>query len=344
MRSIGTVALLVTLSSSAIRAAEQLPTVSVVAPTYRRCHALPAFVEPLLAQGTVAELVIAVDGSGDGSVDWLRDRARDDPRLVVLDLPNGGAGAARQAGVEAARGEVILLMDDDVIAEPGLVVGHARHHSGLTPRLVLGYMPNDWRSLPPGRRGVAWVYRDAYERHCRRYLTDPEFVLHGLWGGNLSMPREHLLRVGIQKLDVKRGQDDREFGLRCFKAGVEGVFDPELRGLHLYDRDIAAYRSDARIQGESRRLIHEVHPDLVGDGLVDRAQGSEVADGVGLGLPEPLRNVWRRLAQSPLFSVAAKLLDLLFAAGVRTRHLGLEAFAARGLGSLETARGVAEGR
>src|SRR5437868_1697379 len=45
------------------------PRVSVVAPTYRRRDALPQFIEPLLAQEEVYELVMAVDGSDDGSVE-----------------------------------------------------------------------------------------------------------------------------------------------------------------------------------------------------------------------------------------------------------------------------------
>lgn len=313
---------------------------SVVAPTYRRGHALPAFVEPLLRESELHELVMAVDGSADGSVQWLESRRAHDGRLVVLDLPNRGAGATRQAGIEAASGEVVLLLDDDVVAAPGLVGGHRRHHLDLGPKLVMGYMPNDWASLPPGRRGVARVYRRAYEAHCSRYATDPEFVLHGFWGGNFSMPRSEFLRVGVQGLDIQRGQDDREFGLRCAKAGVEPVFDPFLAAEHLYDRDLAAYRRDMRIQGQSRRLIHEVHGDMVGPELSDDTEGAHVADAVGLGIPGPLRRLWPMLARDPLFGLVTGALTAAFGLGVRLRHLGTETQTARAIGSLETMRGV----
>lgn len=316
------------------------PRISVVAPTYSRRHGLPAFVEPLLAEPDLYELVIAVDGSADGSVEWLESRRADDRRLVVLDLPNRGAGATRQAGIEAASGEVVLLLDDDVIAAPGLVGGHLRHHSDAEPKLVLGYMPNDWVSLPPGRRGIARIYRGAYEQHCGQYAVDPRFVLHGFWGGNVSMRRSEFLRVGVEGLDVQRGQDDREFGLRCAKAGIRGIFDPTLRAQHLYDRPLEAFRRDMRVQGESRRLIHEVHGDLVGTELSDRAGGTHVADAVGMGLPGPLRRIWPTLARDPLFPLAVEALGLAFGAGVRAGHLGLEVQAARALGSLEVMRGV----
>jgi hypothetical protein len=316
------------------------PRISVVAPSYKRRHGLPRFVAPLLREPDLHELVIAVDGSDDGSVEWLEERRRDDARLVVLDLPNRGAGATRQAGIEAATGEVVLLIDDDVIAAPGLVGGHLRHHRELEPKLVLGYMPNDWRRLPPGRRGIAHIYRRAYEMHCRRFDQDPDFVLHGFWGGNCSMPRADFIRVGMEGLAVKRGQDDREFALRCAKAGIRGTFDRTLVGEHLYERSLEQYRRDCRIQGQSRKLIHDVHADLVGSDLSDDPRSSHVPDAVGMGLPRSIRGVWRMCARQPIFPVATAVLVAVYNAALRLDHLGLEVMAARAIGSLETMRGV----
>jgi glycosyltransferase involved in cell wall biosynthesis len=314
--------------------------VSVVAPTYNRRHGLERFVEPLLREPGLHELVMAVDGSTDGSAEWLRARAERDGRLRVLELPNRGAGPARQAGIEAATGEVVLLLDDDVIAEPGLVAGHARHHAELEPKLVLGYMPNDWESLPPGRRAVGKLYRAAYEHYVERYRRDPEFVLTGLWGGNLSMPREQFLRVRMDELAIARGQDDREFGIRCHKAGIRGAFDPTLRALHLFDRSLDAYRRDCRVMGESLVLLRRAHPDVIAGDLVHGEAGALPEEGVGVSLPPAIRRLWPLLARDPALGVVGGALSGLFAVGARSRALPVEQFAARALGSLETMRGV----
>jgi glycosyltransferase involved in cell wall biosynthesis len=316
------------------------PRVSVVAPTYNRRHGLEAFVEPLLREPGLHELVMAVDGSTDGSVEWLQERSRRDARLKVLSLPNRGAGPARQAGIEAATGEVVLLLDDDVIAEPGLVAGHARHHASLEPLMVLGYMPNDWTRLPPGRRGVAKLYLASYEHYVERYRRDPDFILTGLWGGNLSMPREQFARVRMDELAIARGQDDREFGIRCHKAGIRGVFDPSLRALHLFDRPLDAYRRDCRVMGESLVLMRAVHPDVVTGDLVHGAPGARPEENVGTSLPRPVRAIWPHLARDPALGVVTRALGGVFALGVRTRTLALETVSARAIGSLETMRGV----
>ena len=320
---------------------EQLPRVSVVAPSYQRRHGLPAFVEPLLRDATLHELVIALDGSTDGSAEWLRERARDEPRIVVLDLPNRGAGPTRQSGVERATGDVVLLMDDDVIASDGLVAGHARHHRDGARRLVLGYMPNDWRSLPRGRRGIARIYREAYESHRARYAVDADHVLLGLWGGNLSLPRTEFHDVTlVTEMALPRGQDDREWGLRLHKAGVRGRFDAGLQARHEYDRSLAAFRRDCRINGTTRRLLHDLHADLVGPDLKETAEGSHVPDAVGRRVPRPLRRALPTLARDPIFGAVTALLTALFWIGVHARALRIEVFAARGIGSLETQRGV----
>ncbi len=309
------------------------PSLSVVAPTYQRRGSLPRFLGAVLADPAVSELVLAVDGSTDGSLQWLREQARLDPRIVVLDLPNRGNGAARQAGIEAASGDVVLLLDDDVIAGPGLASGHLRHHRDGARRLVLGYMPNDWRSLPPGRRAIAYLYSSAYERRCARYASEPDFVLRGLWSGNLSLPREEFLRTPVDELLAGYGEEDREWGLRCLKGGVEGRFDPALIAQHEFDRSIGQYRHDCYRKGRFRRAMFELHGDVLGEDLE-----------IGRTLPGPLRSLLPWLARGAVFRALALALTALFEIGVRLRWFKLECFAARGLGSLETQRGALQAR
>ena len=48
---------------------------------------------------------------------------------------------ALDVGVQCSTGDVVLLMDDDVIAGPGLVSAHARRHAGADGLVVVGSMP-----------------------------------------------------------------------------------------------------------------------------------------------------------------------------------------------------------
>lgn len=95
-----------------------MPIVSVVIPTYDRRALLLQAVESVRAQTFAAwELIVADDGSTDGSAEAVE--ALHDPRIRVLRLPRAGrAAVARNAGVRAARGEWVALLDSDDVWEP----------------------------------------------------------------------------------------------------------------------------------------------------------------------------------------------------------------------------------
>ncbi len=61
-----------------------------------------------------------------------------------------------------------------------------------------------------------------------------------------------------------RYHPDYEFGLRCHKAGLRGVFDAELAAWHLFERTPEQFARDCRRQGAAHVLLQRLHPDLLG--------------------------------------------------------------------------------
>lgn len=96
------------------------PVVSLVVPVYNVEPYLAECLDSLLEQ-TLPDLeVIAVDdGSTDGSPAILRAYAARDRRVRVITQGNAGQGAARNAGVEAARGEFLMFVDSDDMVPRG---------------------------------------------------------------------------------------------------------------------------------------------------------------------------------------------------------------------------------
>jgi glycosyltransferase involved in cell wall biosynthesis len=237
--------------------------VSVVVPTRGRRQQVRRVLESTLADPGVLEVVVVVDGDDPTSLAPLHELASCEPRLRVLWQPHAGAGAARQRGVEHAHGRIVLLLDDDAVPRPGLASGHAAAHAGSDEDLVV---VGALRTPESARRTVDSVTTDLYISDyavcVEDWQRDPSSVLRHLWAGNLSLPRERALTVGLD--DPEMGAlffEDLDLGLRLSAAGVRGVFRPDLVAAHEHNRTLRRFLDDAYRQGEALLLLHQRYPE-----------------------------------------------------------------------------------
>jgi GT2 family glycosyltransferase len=295
------------------------PTLSVVMPTRNRRSQLPVVLIPLLHDPLVEQLIVVVDASADGSIEWLRKIATTHPKLVpVFRAQRIGAQAARAEGLSRATGDVVLFLDDDVLAGDDLVRGHLTHHGRATGRVVIGYMPV---ALPPTRapgQFASFLYATEYERRCSNYEADPTQILLNLWWGNVSMRRSDALSVGLVSPGFEHlYHEDQDFGLRCLAAGLEGVFDRSLAAKHLHTRDIDAFIRDARSQGAALVILHQRHTDLIGE-----LHPADFADGLPIPAELLVRSCGRPLvasASSTVLRAVAGMTGKLGWYGIETR-------------------------
>ena len=89
-------------------------TVSLVIPCWNAAQTLPACLACVRTQ-TLGdfEAIFVDDGSSDGTASILATAAAEDPRIRVISQPNRGVSAARNAGLDAARGTYIFFADPD---------------------------------------------------------------------------------------------------------------------------------------------------------------------------------------------------------------------------------------
>ncbi len=92
--------------------------ISCVIPSRDRAGFLPRAIDSVLAQGCPIEVVVVDDGSADSTPELL---ARGYPGVRVVRTPGLGAAAARNLGVEAACGDVVMFLDSDDRWLPGHV-------------------------------------------------------------------------------------------------------------------------------------------------------------------------------------------------------------------------------
>jgi GT2 family glycosyltransferase len=236
-----------------------LPTVSVVVATRKRREMLRRFVGAVVAEPAVSEVIVVVDGDMDGSFELLQGLRLQHPTLRPLRTDHRGQLGALELGVGESRSEVVLLMDDDVVAGPGLAAGHARHHAQSAEAVVVGYMPV---ALHAGVSPATRLYAAEYEEHCRQLESGRRAVLSALWLGNVSVRRDALLRLGISSAAFAEfWHSDTDLGLRLEAAGLQGVFDRGLVAAHHHARSADAFLRDASARGRSAWMLEQEHPD-----------------------------------------------------------------------------------
>src|ERR1051326_7306090 len=106
---------------------EEAPDISVFLPVFNEEPNLRPLHEKLnqaLAQlARSAEIIYVDDGSSDGSLNVLREIAAHDPRVRVIALRrNYGQTPAMAAGIDAAKGRVLIPMDADLQNDPADIV------------------------------------------------------------------------------------------------------------------------------------------------------------------------------------------------------------------------------
>ncbi len=207
---------------------------SVVIPTYNRLemlrHVVPSLLRQTLPQ-TQYELLICDSQSSDGTAAYLAEVSAEHPLVRHLPGPYSGRAMARNAGIEAARGEILLFNDADIIASPDLLGVHLERHRSRQRVAVVGWEvqcrtleeyarkrddPHVRGSLhPPSRKTLDWLY----------FLT-----------GNASARRDVLLTVGgFDESFTGYGHEDLELGYRLRKAGITIVYEPRAVSYHCQD-------------------------------------------------------------------------------------------------------------
>src|SRR5215211_4757925 len=209
------------------------PAISIFLPVFNEePNLLPLHAkidEALRSLGQSAEIVYVDDGSSDGSLTILREIAQLDPRVRVLALRrNYGQTAAMAAGIDAAKGKVLIPMDADLQNDPADI-------SRLLKKLDEGYdVVSGWRKnrkdkmitrkIPSilANRLISWIggvplhdygcslkaYRRESLEDVRLYGEMHRFIpIYAAWAGArvTEIPVEHHARTaGKSKYGLSR--------------------------------------------------------------------------------------------------------------------------------------------
>ncbi len=240
------------------------PCLSVIIPTYQRRDSVVRLLRAL-AQQTLApetyEVIVSIDGSQDGTREMVETLSVP-YQLESIWQPNRGRAAACNAGIRMARGEVLVILDDDMEPAPDCLESHWQAHSIGLRFGVMGAVPVAGEKDDPP---VAAYIAAKFNQHLNN-LADPDhhLALRDFYSGHFSIRRKVLLEVGLFDEAFRiYGNEDLELSLRLTKAGVVLVYASQALAHQHYSKDFAALSKDTIAKGKTAVLLASKHPDAL---------------------------------------------------------------------------------
>lgn len=206
--------------------------ISAVIPVYNAREVVGRAIKSVLAQSRPADEIIVVD---DGSVDETGDAVRSfGEKVTCIHRENGGASAARNTGIEHARGEWIAFLDADDEWMPDRL---KLQEQFLRQHPEIQWITGNYYFQREGQRVIANEKQDyASVEQAGRVLPFYDCFLAGLlgWTGTLLVRRDLLLEAG----GFSQGQErynDIDMWFRCaFRSEFIGII-PEPLGVYHTD-------------------------------------------------------------------------------------------------------------
>jgi succinoglycan biosynthesis protein ExoA len=204
------------------------------------------------------EFLFIDGGSTDGSREIIAEMANRDPRIRLLDNPNGRTPRALNLGLQAAAGEFVVRMDAHAHYRPNYIAdGVARLKRGDVisvsgPQLAVGY--DDWS------RRVALVLGSPLGTGGARFRhhADEEFEVDsgftGIW-------RRSVLLANGGWDDEWIGDEDFEMAARLRKAGGRIVCIPEMAAEYAPRNSLPSLARQYWAYGRARVRTSRRHPE-----------------------------------------------------------------------------------
>lgn len=235
--------------------------ISVVIPNYNGSTTLPLVLKGLQNQPQSAdEIIIVDDGSTDNSLEILANY----PEVKVISQSNSGAPVARNKGINAATGELVVLLDNDIIPSKDFLFEHLNWHKKYSdPKLAIVGLTlwDPSLELTPFMRWLGQGAQFDYQRLSGK--TEVDF--QAFYTSNLSIRRDFILENLFDesfKLAGATAFEDTELGFRLQKLGMKLVFNPQALAYHHEYKSFESMAKRNFNQGKISKLLYTKHPEI----------------------------------------------------------------------------------
>ncbi len=247
---------------------------SVIITAYNRADKLRDSLEAIFNQSMSTkdyEVIVVDDGSTDNTREVVEAAQEKHKTLRYFYQENSGQGVGRNTGVEAAKGKIVVLIQDDIIVTHDFLYEHQKFHYlhpddnvgvlGFTawhPKLSVNpYM--QWLTNGSSFFGRYGGHQFAYEKLRGKKLADYNFF----YTSNISLKKVMLEKFPFDSVFSGYGWEDIELGYRLQqKANFKLLYNSWAIAYHDHAMALAEMPRRMEAIGASAWLIHKKYPQL----------------------------------------------------------------------------------
>lgn len=218
--------------------------ISVIIPTYNRLSTLLKCLQNISNQSIDTEnyeVIVVDDCSSDETQDYFKNHSTDYTNIsYIRNNPNKGLASSRNVGIRAAKGDILVFLDNDLLVNFNFLEEHLKHHKAEKNIALVSditYQPEDLEKTNFGRyiQSRAIGYRSA--KNMRNIDTN-NLPGNFFAGGGSSCKRDDAFKIGLFDENLKKyGSEDELFGHRLKKENVRIKYCKEAKIIH-YDSNI----------------------------------------------------------------------------------------------------------
>ena len=226
---------------------------SVIIPTWKRADRLKEVLDSLASQtSSDFEVIVVSDGEDRLTRELATSFHAPFPLEFHFHATNRGQAAARNTGAQRARGDILVFLDDDTLANATLIERHLLRHNSTGsagPIAVVGRITEE--RIGPVTRPTDRFLQKNWEQTLKSYAellaatgfdsVGEQFEASVAFGLNCSIARGVFLRNGGFKEALRTTDEDMELGIRFYLAGVLFVFESEAIVTHRSAKDLTDY-------------------------------------------------------------------------------------------------------
>jgi glycosyltransferase involved in cell wall biosynthesis len=237
---------------------------SVVIPTFNRLPILRETVRRIVRHTfprEKLELIIIDDCSSDGTAEFLAGLTLPISFRYSVNKENLGRATSRNFGIKQARGEYVLMIDDDIWASPSLMEEHLKQHrrnneavAVVGAIVVAAGIPNTAVNERLSAHHL-WCYEEMI-KHTQN------LPYHFCKTANLSISKALAEKVGLfNELFSSYGGEDTEFGYRLFTKNINLIFAREAVGYHYHNETVESLIIKEMERGKTYFTYQQLHPE-----------------------------------------------------------------------------------